>query len=385
MLETTRLLQDLVRLPSINPMGRDLRGPEIYEHQVTNYLDHFFKDLGVPHERQAIAPLRENVVAHYEPPGATWTLVLEAHQDTVPVDGMTIEPFAGHINGNRLYGRGACDIKGGMAAMLAAFARIVREKPATSARIVLACTVDEESTFLGIQRLVQDDLRGSCPGPIGAIVAEPTDLNIVDAHKGVVRWDLVTAGRSCHSSRPDQGVNAIYRMGTLLPLVERFANELQTTRTHPRLGPATLSVGRVEGGVSVNTVPDRCRVEIDRRLLPGEDPNSAPDELTAYLRRHTDIAFECSRPWLCCPSLSADASANLTARLGQAIDRVTGKHEVRAVPFGTDASSLALAGVPAVVFGPGDIARAHTCDEWVPLDEVAQAAEILYFLATTPL
>jgi acetylornithine deacetylase ArgE len=382
MLESSRLLADLVRLPSVNPMGRDLHGPEFFEHQVTTYLVEFFRQLGVPYERQPVAPLRENVVALYEPAGATRTLVLEAHQDTVPADGMTVEPFAARIEGNRLYGRGACDVKGGMAAMLAAFGRLVREKPAGSARVMVALTVDEESTFLGVQRLVRGDLRGNCHGPVEAVVAEPTGLNIVDAHKGVARWDLTTAGRSCHSSRPDQGVNAIYRMASVLGLVERFADELRTARTHPRLGPATLSVGRIEGGASVNTVPDHCRAEIDRRLLPGEDAATSPDELARFLRRHTDIPFQCSRLWLNCPSLAPDCSAELTARLGRAIDAVVGRHEVQAVPYGTDASTLSLAGIPAVVFGPGDIARAHTCDEWVPLDEVGRAAEVLFLLAT---
>ena len=380
MLETTRLLRDLVRRPGINPMGRDLRGPEIYEHQVTAYLEDFFRGLGVPYERQPIAPLRDNIVARYEPPAPQWTLVFEAHQDTVPVEGMTVEPFAGHIDGNRLYGRGACDVKGGMAAMLAAFARLVREKPARSARVTIACTVDEESTFLGVQRLVRDDLRGMCRGPIGAVVAEPTGLNIVDAHKGVVRWDLSTTGRSCHSSRPEQGINAIYRMASLLPLVERFAGEL-SARLHPRLGPATLSVGRIEGGSSVNTVPDHCRVEIDRRVLPGEEPLTTPRELADYLRRHSDVPFEYSQPLFSCPPLAPDQSAELTARLELAMTAVAGRCEVQAVPYATDASTLALAGVPAVVFGPGDIARAHTCDEWIALDEVEQAAEVLYLLA----
>src|SRR5262249_48614906 len=149
-----------------NPMGRDLHGPGVYEHQLTAYLEDFFRGLGVPSERQTVAPLRDNIVARHEPPGAAWTLVLEAHQDTVPADGMTVEPFAARVEGGRMYGRGACDVKGGMAAMLAAFARLVRQKPAGSARVVLACTVDEESTFLGVQRLVRDDLRGGCRGPI---------------------------------------------------------------------------------------------------------------------------------------------------------------------------------------------------------------------------
>src|SRR5947208_1704119 len=124
MTDTTRLLADLVALPSINPMGRPLTGPNLYEHKVTAYLEQFFAALGVPCERQPVAPLRDNIVARYEPAGATWTLVLEAHQDTVPTDHMTIDPFGARIESGRLYGRGACDIKGGMAAMLCAFARI---------------------------------------------------------------------------------------------------------------------------------------------------------------------------------------------------------------------------------------------------------------------
>jgi acetylornithine deacetylase len=383
MRETTRLLRDLVALPSVNPMGRPLEGPTIFEHRVTGYLEDFFRTLGVAHERQAVAPHRENVVAWHEPPGATWTLVLEAHQDTVPTDQMTIDPFGAKVENGRLYGRGACDIKGGMAAMLAAFARVVREQPRGGARVVMACTVDEEFTFLGVQRLARDDLSGGHPGPVRAVIAEPTQLQVVNAHKGAVRWHLITHGRSCHSSRPELGVNAIYHMAALLPHVEKYAEELRTSRADPRLGPPTLSVGRIEGGTSVNTVPDLCRVEIDRRLLPGEDPAAATAHLLAHLRQHAErrIEYECSQPWLMAPALAAEGSEDLVTKLGAAIDSVVGSHEVQAVPYGTDAATLAEAGVPSVVFGPGDIARAHTCDEWVPLDEVEQASEILYRLA----
>src|SRR6516162_6193562 len=144
MTETTRLLRDLVSLPSVNPMGRPLQGPELFEHRVTDYLEKFFRGLGVPYERQSVAPLRDNIIARCEVPGARRIIVLEAHQDTVPTDNMTIEPFAAQIEDGRLYGRGACDIKGGMAAMLAAFARIVREKPKGAASVIMACSVDEE-------------------------------------------------------------------------------------------------------------------------------------------------------------------------------------------------------------------------------------------------
>ncbi len=376
MTEATRLLRDLVALPSVNPMGRDLPAEMIHEHRVTGCLEEFFRGLGVPFERQTIAPGRDNIVARCELPGARKTLIMEAHQDTVPVDGMTIEPFGARIEGNRLYGRGACDIKGGMAAMLATFARIAKEKPRGAANLVMACTVDEEHTFLGVQELVKRGVKADA-----AVVAEPTSLNIVHAHKGVARWKLSTTGRSCHSSSPEQGVNAIYRMGKVLTHIERFAEELRGSRTDPLLGPPTISVGRIEGGSSVNTVPDRCRIEIDRRVIPGEKPEDTPRQLADFLQRAgIDLPLETSPLWINAPALSPRGSEELIQRLGASIDAVRGSHTVHPVPYGTDASTIAEAGVPAVVFGPGSIAQAHTCDEWLPLDELEQASEILYRL-----
>jgi acetylornithine deacetylase len=377
MIDTTRLLTDLVRIPSVNPMGRPLSGPEIFEQRVTDYLEEFFRSLDVPYERQEVAPRRSNIVARCQLPGARRTLMFEVHQDTVPPDNMTVEPFGARVEGGRLYGRGACDVKGGMAAMLAAFARVVRERPAGACNLIMACSVDEEYTFLGVRRLVRD-LKAD-----GAIVAEPTQLQIVNAHKGVVRWFINTAGRSCHSSSPEQGINAIYRMGRLLVGIEKYAEQLRQHKQHERLGPATLSVGRIEGGTSANVVPDRCRIELDRRILPGEDPLAAPDDLAAFLREREkiDVPFESEPPWMSKTPLSEQGSEPLASLLGGAIDQVRGSHRITAVPYGTDASTIAASGVPAVVFGPGNIAQAHTCDEWVPLDEVVQASEILYRLA----
>jgi acetylornithine deacetylase len=378
MIDSTRLLQDLVRLPSVNPMGRDLPRDLIYEHRVTAYLEDFFRRLGVPWERQTVAPERDNIIARWEPPGARRTVMFEAHQDTVPIDHMTIEPFGGHVDGGKLYGRGACDIKGGMAAMLAAFARIVQEKPPGAANVVMACTVDEEFTFKGVLELVKRGLRADM-----AVVAEPTQLRIVHAHKGVVRWHMHTSGKSCHSSQPDRGVNALYRMARLLLAIERYAERLRETTIDPLLGPATMSVGRIEGGTGVNTVPDRCRIEIDRRLIPGEDAQAAPGQLQTFLQQDgIDFPITAEPPWMSKAALSPKLSGELVGRLGQAIDAVLGSHQVEGVPYGTDASTIAEAGVPAVVFGPGDIGRAHTCDESVPLEEIEKASEILFRFAS---
>jgi acetylornithine deacetylase len=263
-----------------------------------------------------------------------------------------------------------------MVAMLTAFARLVRERPAGAMNVILACTVDEEHTFLGVQQLVKRGLRADF-----AIVAEPTRLKIVDAHKGVVRWKVRTEGRACHSSRPDQGINAIYRMGHVLLAIQEYADRLIKAAAHPRLGPPTLSVGRIDGGVSVNTVPDGCVIEIDRRLLPGEDPQAAWRDFDDYVKARVSMPFVNDPVWMACPALDSSRSAAIRNRLGGAIDAVVGRHEVLAVPFGTDGSTIAEAGIPAVVFGPGDIAQAHTKDEWVELNQIDQAAEILYRLA----
>jgi acetylornithine deacetylase ArgE len=376
-----QLLADLVRLPSVNPMGRtDLPADILYESRVGAYLEQRLRDLGCEVRRQPVQPGRDNLMAVYDPPSPPpFTVVFECHQDTVPVDAMTVDPFGAAVEGGKLYGRGACDVKAGAAVMLTAFARLVRERPIGSARVILAYTVDEEHTFLGAQELVKQGLQADY-----AIVAEPTLLNIVSAHKGVVRWLVETTGRACHSSRPEQGVNAIYRMGRLLAGLAAYAEQVRTRLPDPALGPRTLSVGRIIGGVSPNTVPDSCRVDVDRRLLPGETSESAAADLESFLRDTpgVDFPFTLTQTHAPCPPLSPAASGELVARLGAVIDTVTGRHEVHAVPYGTDASTIAGAGIPAVVFGPGDIAQAHTKDEWIDLAQLAPAAEILYRFAS---
>jgi acetylornithine deacetylase/succinyl-diaminopimelate desuccinylase family protein len=374
----TPLLAELVRRPSINPMGRTDIPPElVFEHRVTDYLEELLRSINVRYERHAVQPGRDNLVAFYQSPiPAAKTVLWEAHQDTVPVDGMIIEPFGAKIEGDRMYGRGSCDVKAGGVAMLTAFARLVQERPQHSANVILAFCVDEEHTFIGIQDLVKRGIRADW-----AVVAEPTELNIVAAHKGVVRWQLEVDGVACHSSRPERGINAIFRMMRILLVLEDYGTRVRA-KTDPQLGSATLSVGMINGGVSPNTVPDRCSIELDRRLLPGETPESARIDLEAALNSDTLINFPFRLTTrLGCPPLNAESSKELVQRFGQAINTVTGSHEVHAVPYGTDASSVSQAGIPAVVFGPGSIAQAHTKDEWIDLTQIPLAAEILYRFA----
>ncbi len=274
----TRLLSDLVAIPSVNPMGRPLTGEGYLEGAMSDYLEGWFASLGVSVERQVVSPGRTNLIARYDSPKGRRTLLFDAHQDTVPVDGMTIDPFAPVLEAGKLYGRGACDIKGGMASMLTAFARLVRERPADSASVIMACTVDEEFTHTGSSRLADGH-----HGADLAIVAEPTRLDIVNRHKGAVRWKVRTRGVACHSSTPNLGQNAIYAMAKVVSALEEYAGVLANSTPDPVLGPPSLSVGRIEGGISFNVVPDWCEVDIDRRVIPGERVADCPGQAREFL------------------------------------------------------------------------------------------------------
>src|SRR5262245_16384407 len=351
MLSLIELLAELVRRPSVNPMGRSDRPPELLSApRVTAFLEHELRNMSCEFHRQTVRHGRDNLIAIYSPPGPVpFTVLFEAHQDTVPVDAMTIDPFGAAIEGGRLYGRGSCDVKAGVAVMLAALRRLVKEKPRGSAKVIVAFTVDEENGGLGVQELMRAGTRADY-----AIIAEPTLLNIVNAHKGVARWARETTGTACHRSRPELGVNAVYRMAHLLRGIEEYAEELRSLPANSELGSRTLSVGRIAGGVSPNTVPDHCIANLDRRLLPGETYESATADLDAFLRAKpgVDFSFTITSSSPGCLPLGPDLSMDLVRRIGSAINSVVGTHRVHSVPFGTDASTVAASGIPSVVFGP---------------------------------
>lgn len=391
-LDLVATLGELVAIPSVNPMGRNVSGPEYFEYRVTEYLETVFDRMGLPWQRQPVAPLRDNIVARLDgsipPERGGAVLLFEAHQDTVPVDGMTIEPWTPSVRDGRLYGRGSCDIKGGMTAMLGALARLAEDRPPEMPTILMACTVNEEHGYTGATALTE---LWTKPGtsivprrPDAAIVAEPTSLQTVIAHKGALRWRCHTHGRAAHSSQPHLGDNAFYKMAHVLLAFESYAREFAPTVPQHRLcGPATLSVGLLHGGLSVNTVPDRCTIEIDRRMLPGEQPAEVYRQIVDYVARRPgiDFAIDHEPPYAEGRPLADTHNGQLADRLVAATRRVLGHGEKVGVPYGTDASTIARAGVPAVVFGPGSIDQAHTVDEWLALDELERASQVLYEFA----
>lgn len=403
-LDVVTLLADLVRIPSVNPMGRPVSGDIYYEHRVTDHLEALFRGLGLPSERHNVAPLRDNIITRVDgdlsPEQGGRIVMLEAHQDTVPIDGMTIEPFKPTISNGRIYGRGSCDIKGGMAAMIAAIARLAKEKPKGRPTVVLACTINEEYGFTGATHWAAS-YSGKMPNsghgpevtppagrsrllmrvPDATIVAEPTLLNVVRAHKGAVRWRCRTRGVATHSSQPHLGDNAVYHMARVLTALEAYSRDVvPKLATHPLCGHPTLSVGLISGGISVNTVPDDCSIEIDRRVVPGENPQAALEHCLGYLAEHGPDAAKVihETPYMMTTGLRDDANGQLAERLSGVIRQHGGPGKQIGVSFGTDAPHFAATGCPTVVFGPGSVDQAHTADEWLEIDQLRTAAEILY-------
>jgi acetylornithine deacetylase len=313
---------------------------------------------------------------------------------------MTIEPFAGEIRDGRVYGRGACDVKGSMAAMMAAISRLAGgERPPQMPTIVIAFTVNEECGFTGataVSSLWRVSSTRRTAGtiaadsifpraPDAAIVAEPTDLNVVVAHQGVVRWRCHVEGRAAHSSRPDEGVNAIYAMSRVVQGIEQYHRQLTTmSREHALCGRPSVCVSTIHGGIGINTVPDRTTIEIDRRISPGEDPELAFNELVAHVANIAKVGaarITHDAPFMKSAGLSDATNRPLAERLVHVVRSGGQACETHGVPYGTDAAAIAAAGVPTVVFGPGSIRQAHTADEFIEVGELERATDLFYRIA----
>lgn len=398
------LAAQLVRIPSVNPMGRRLDAAISYEHRVTDFLENLFQKWGLRYERQVAdppttdAPPRENILAVL--PGQArmefaqdldrpTTVMLEVHQDTVPVDGMTIEPWSGEIRDGCVHGRGSCDIKGGMAALLTTLTRL-KEVPETNRpNIVLACSVNEEHGFSGATALAKLWKSGTSElfptAPDAIVVTEPTMLDVVVAHKGCIRWKCHTQGIATHSSQPQKGKNAIYTMAKVVSAFEKYATEVAPSLgEHPRLSHPTLSVGTIRGGVSVNTVPDQCVIQIDHRVLPGQDARDIRENTIAYVMKQLgeelnldDQSISFTDPTILANGMPDDCNDDFASALTKSIQSLGHRGDHIGVAYGTDAAALAIDNIPTVVFGPGDIAQAHTKDEWVSIEQLEQAVEIL--------
>ncbi len=389
MIDLEKMLSDLISIPSVNPMGKTVSGSIYYEAELTNYLEDFFTKLGLPWARQTIEPKSDNIFARLDgdiPPEAGGQIILfEAHQDTVQVDGMTIPPWTPTIKEGRIYGRGSCDTKGGMCAMLGAFARLAEERPANMPTIIMACSVNEEFGATGaaaFEEFWKSDSQFIFPqAPDAAIVAEPTSLDIVVAHKGTVRWRCQTSGRAAHSSQPELGTSAIYRMGYVIKALENYVKEVCVDLpSHHLCGRPTLSIGSIAGGRGINTVPDECTIAIDRRFLPTEKLDAVYKQVIDHINSFPGIDFEVHHeaPFSVFEPLSDHLNGLLAESLHFHASKVKPGCNITGTPYATNAGKFGSFNVPCVVFGPGSIEQAHTSDEWLPLDELHKVSEVYY-------
>jgi len=302
---------------------------------------------------------------------APW-LLFESHMDTVSVEGMTIDPFAAEVRDGRLYGRGACDTKGTGAAMLWAL-HDLRRLGGVSCNVALLFVTDEEITKVGIRTFVAEHLQSLPWRPVGAIVGEPTRLHPIVAHNGIVRWQIHTDGIAAHAADPALGRSAISMMMHVVNVIEtQYAPKLDAT--HPLTGKAQCTVNMIHGGVQVNVVPERCTIDLDRRVVPGESVHAvlpAVEQFLDTVRRDDEILkVTQGEPYTDGP-LDPDGGDTFIATV-QGVLRDHGVDDARrGAKYATDASQLAEVGIPVVVMGPGDIAQAHTKDEWIELDQLA--------------
>ena len=376
--QLSKLTAELVAIPSMNPLDGPV-GDGRGEGEVAAYVASRLKEAGIDVELREALPGRPSVVARI--PGQSEEAVwFDAHLDTVSAEGMAFEPFEGRIEGDTLFGRGSADDKGSVAAMMAAAMELAKSGESPPATVIFTATADEEYRMSGLLGLLESGMTARA-----AVVGEPSGLEIIIAHKGVARFTISTSGKAVHSSRPEDGVNAIYRMGKVLAAIEAYAKGGVGRESHPMLGKATLSVGVVRGGEFVNVVPDRCEIAIDRRLLPGQDGRRAVADVREYLSSalQEDVGLKVSAPDLVVAGMSISSDHGLVQAVASVVRDVTGKAPLDGMQGTTHAGEMAKAGIPAIVFGPGRMGQAHTATEELDLNQLEQAAAVYERLMRT--
>ncbi len=364
------LLEALVRIPSVNPSLA--QEESMGESAIAEFIRGWLVGHGVPAALEEAAPGRPNVVGTVGR-GDGRTLVFCAHTDTVGTAGMTIPPFEPRREGGRLYGRGAFDMKGGLAAVLAAGVRLQQEWQAAPGgapgTVLLALVADEEYTSLGADHFVANHRADGC------VLTESSEGDLIVAHKGFVWLTIRTRGRAAHGSRWDLGKSAIGSMARIVDALERFDRETLRERVHPLVGPASMHCAMIRGGVGISTYAPECSLRVERRTLPDESPEQVAREIREVVAKageEAEVEIEFSRPSLLC-----DPQAPIAQAMRGAIAEVAGAApQERGVWYWMDAAIFAAAGIPTVDYGPtGE--GAHEAVEWVEIDSVERTADVL--------
>jgi acetylornithine deacetylase len=373
------LLTELVRCPSVNPGDLKTFEYPYGEGKLVDFLARYLKKMGGEVFIEEVLLGRPNMWAHFKGRDSNHTILLDGHTDTVSHLNMIVKPFGAEVRGGRLYGRGACDTKGPMAAMLLALESALSNE-GLACDVIFSATCNEENGGTGANKLVESVKADF------AVIGEPTELKLVTRHKGVMRADITVHGKASHSSTPELGCNAIYNANRIVSALEVLGNNLNSKIPDPVLGNATLAVVQIKGGTASNIIPDCCTIQIDRRIMPGEDAETIKaliksvvcDAVADTIKSPLEITWTQFYP----PMETHDNLPDLIA-LDVALKSVTGSATYDAVAYGTNGGFYAQAGISCVVFGPGSIADAHTNNESIDLQEIETAAKVLHnFLIT---
>jgi acetylornithine deacetylase len=368
-----KLLRDLIAIDSVNP---SLVPSGAGEGDIAHAVADEMRAIGLDVEVTEVSSGRPNVVGVLEGQAPGKSLMLCGHLDTVSVVGME-SPFDPVERDGRIYGRGAQDMKGGLAAMIGAARLLIDSGGLKSGQLILAAVIDEEYASLGAEALVS---RWHADA---AVVVEPTDMIVAVGHKGFSWVEVTTEGRAAHGSRASEGRDAILRMGRVLSRLESLDRELQSRPPHPVLGTASLHASLVNGGRELSTYPDRCVMQMERRTVSGESTDIALNEVEEILRtlRQEDSEFEASaRLMFGRPPYEIDGEHELPHFLEATVNRVGRSTKRAGMTFWTDAAILGNAGIPSVVFGPGG-AGLHSIEEYVLVDDVLACRDALAELA----
>ena len=369
-----QLLRDLVAINSVNPT---LVPGAPGEAAVADAIALAMRRLGLDVVIEETAPGRPNVVGVLEGRAPGRSLMFCGHTDTVGVEGMA-NPFTPIERDGRLYGRGAQDMKSGVAAMISA-AGVLAQRGLDAGRLIVAAVVDEEHSSIGADALVKSWTADA------AVVTEPTELDIAIGHKGFAWVEVEVLGKAAHGSRPKDGQDAILRMGRVLTQLEALDRHLQLRSPHALVGTGSLHASIISGGRELSSYPDRATLQMERRTLPGEQESIAVAEVQSILAAlaHEDPTFAASaRPVFSRPAYEVSRHHPLPVAMCNAVARTGCSPRVAGASFWTDAAVLGHAGIPAVLFGPGG-AGLHSPEEFVILDDVLKCRDALVFLAET--
>jgi acetylornithine deacetylase len=367
----TKLTREMIHINSVNPsLTPDGKG----EAELGAYVAEKLKELGLEVTVSEVAPGRVNTVGVLKGSGGGKSLLLNAHLDTVGVESMTIDPFGGELKDGRMYGRGSQDMKGSLAAMITAAKAIVEAGIRLHGDLLITAVADEEHSSIGMEALVKAFKADA------AIVTEPTDMHICRAHRGFIWFEVETFGRAAHGSRYTEGIDANMRMGRFLAKLEKLEQELLQRTPHELAGPPSLHAALIQGGTEISKYAERCKLTIERRIIPGETVEGTRAELQEIIDRllEQDSTFKATvKATFWREPFEVREDAEIVQIMDKVLDARLGHHPKHTgQTFWTDAALIADAGAETVLLGPVGYGL-HSAEEWVEMKSVVDLAYVL--------